>query len=67
MLSASKHPHGDKEEMREEDTEDRETTQTDTDESVDEMRQAADYVEHVEVRSRFLHDSDISDIRRILT
>ena len=36
-----------------EDTEDKETTQTDTDESGDEMRQAADYVEHVEVTSRF--------------
>ena len=37
-----------------EDTEGRETTQTDTDESGDEMRQAADYVEHVEVSSRLL-------------
>ena len=47
------------EEIIEEDSEDtqgRETTQTDTDESVDddfELRQAADYVEHVEVSSRF--------------
>ena len=55
-------PHGDnkdnifaREEISEEDSEDtegRETTQTDTDESGDEMRQAADYVEHVEVSSR---------------
>ena len=58
-------PHGDnkdnilgREEISEEDTEDtedRETTQTDTDERGDEMIQAADYVEHVEVSSRFFY------------
>jgi hypothetical protein len=73
-MPSARHPYGDnkdnilaREEISEEDTEDSETTQTDTDESVDEMRQSADYVEHVEVRSKLLHDSDISDMKRILT
>ena len=76
-MPSARPPNGDnndnvlaREEISEEDTEDNEdrgTTQTDTDESEDEMRQSADYVEHVDVRSRFLHDSDISDMRRILT
>ena len=63
-MPSARPPHGDnkdnifaREEISEEDSEDtegRETTQTDTDESGDEMRQAADYVEHVEVSSRLL-------------